>query len=404
MQLAPSPSHSSAHRQTRINLARKDARRSKVIHFCRTEVSSAMSLHKCGVLGTLAILPVAAQVYNDADIPPEIRVEASSNRHALADARIGPDGSITSPGWSGYVVAGAVGSVMDIKGSWTVPAATCSGSGSTYFSEWVGIDGWNGSTTVEQIGTASQCLNGTPNYYAWYEFFPAAAVPIKYKRLPIRPGDRVSAEVAYSGGIFNVTITDERAGSPFSASATVPAAQRLSAEWIAEAPEISNVIQPLADFGTGVYGADYTDIANTCSATIGTQSGPIGSLPGWFPVTMANNGTIEAIPSPLSLDGSSFSVTWQGLTTLASLSANDRSNAPPIQGLDGNFYGTTYGGGANGYGTIFRMTPAGALTTMHSFGMTNGATPFAALLQATNGISMGRLMQGAPTATARFSR
>jgi uncharacterized repeat protein (TIGR03803 family) len=39
-----------------------------------------------------------------------------------------------------------------------------------------------------------------------------------------------------------------------------------------------------------------------------------------------------------------------------------------IQGSDGNFYGTTYGGGANGdYGTVFKRTPSGNLATLHSF-------------------------------------
>jgi uncharacterized repeat protein (TIGR03803 family) len=44
-----------------------------------------------------------------------------------------------------------------------------------------------------------------------------------------------------------------------------------------------------------------------------------------------------------------------------------------IQAIDGNFYETTlYGGGS---GTVFRITPAGALTTLHSFGGTDGYYP-----------------------------
>jgi len=42
-----------------------------------------------------------------------------------------------------------------------------------------------------------------------------------------------------------------------------------------------------------------------------------------------------------------------------------------VQGSDGNFYGTTSLGGASdtlaGYGTVFTITPAGTLTTLHSF-------------------------------------
>src|SRR5271156_706883 len=45
-----------------------------------------------------------------------------------------------------------------------------------------------------------------------------------------------------------------------------------------------------------------------------------------------------------------------------------------IQGRDGNFYGATFGGGANpspvnerGAGTVFKLTPSGTLTTLYSF-------------------------------------
>jgi uncharacterized repeat protein (TIGR03803 family) len=54
-----------------------------------------------------------------------------------------------------------------------------------------------------------------------------------------------------------------------------------------------------------------------------------------------------------------------------------------ILGQDGNFYGTTSTGG-NGYGTVFKITKGGALTTLYSFGDGNdGATPLAGLLQAS---------------------
>jgi uncharacterized repeat protein (TIGR03803 family) len=65
-----------------------------------------------------------------------------------------------------------------------------------------------------------------------------------------------------------------------------------------------------------------------------------------------------------------------------------------IQGTDGNLYGVTGGGGtAGGYGTIFKMTTAGRLTTLHSFDLTDGAGP-EGLVQASDGNFYGTTNSG----------
>ena len=64
-----------------------------------------------------------------------------------------------------------------------------------------------------------------------------------------------------------------------------------------------------------------------------------------------------------------------------------------VLGTDGNFYGTTSYGGAGscadgngtGCGTVFKITPRGTLTTLHSFNITDGSHPFAGLVQAVDG-------------------
>src|SRR3569833_1349641 len=50
----------------------------------------------------------------------------------------------------------------------------------------------------------------------------------------------------------------------------------------------------------------------------------------------------------------------------------DQVNPELVQAPDGNFYGTTKKGGAFGTGTIFRLTPTGVLTTLHSFQLWEG--------------------------------
>jgi len=79
--------------------------------------------------------------------------------------------------------------------------------------------------------------------------------------------------------------------------------------------------------------------------------------------------------------------------TFTSLFSFDYSNgarpylAPLVQGADGNFYGTTTVGGANGpYGAIFKITPSGTLSVVHSFGgFGDGAYPSAGLVLGTDG-------------------
>jgi uncharacterized repeat protein (TIGR03803 family) len=101
--------------------------------------------------------------------------------------------------------------------------------------------------------------------------------------------------------------------------------------------------------------------------------------------------------------GTVFTITTGGtLTTLHNfcLETNCPDGDEPnglIQGADGNFYGTTQYGGANGDGTVFKITTSGTLTTLHSFNdVTDGAFPLAGLVQAANGILYGTTYEGSP--------
>jgi uncharacterized repeat protein (TIGR03803 family) len=87
--------------------------------------------------------------------------------------------------------------------------------------------------------------------------------------------------------------------------------------------------------------------------------------------------------------GSVFRMTIDGVvTTLVSFTgANGMSpSAGLVEGSDGNFYGTTYNGGANSDGTVFRVTPGGMLTTLASFGPGDGGDfPAAELTRGPDG-------------------
>jgi uncharacterized repeat protein (TIGR03803 family) len=72
----------------------------------------------------------------------------------------------------------------------------------------------------------------------------------------------------------------------------------------------------------------------------------------------------------------------------------DDPYAPLLQAADKNFYGTTLDGGTKGYGTVFAITSAGTLTTLHSFRYSDGASPVAGLIQAKNGNFYGTALYG----------
>ncbi len=104
--------------------------------------------------------------------------------------------------------------------------------------------------------------------------------------------------------------------------------------------------------------------------------------------------------------GTVFKITPGGtLTTLYSFCAQSSCpdgagiGAPLVQGTDGNLYGTTTSGGADGYGTVFKITPTGTLTTLHTFDLifdpNDGGTP-GGLIQATDGNFYGPASAGGP--------
>ena len=81
----------------------------------------------------------------------------------------------------------------------------------------------------------------------------------------------------------------------------------------------------------------------------------------------------------------------------------DRSDGAFPSGViqcDGNFYGTTAFGGARNGGTVFKLTPSGALTTLHSFcskeheGFLDGQTPYAGVIQGSDGDFYGTTSSG----------
>jgi uncharacterized repeat protein (TIGR03803 family) len=86
----------------------------------------------------------------------------------------------------------------------------------------------------------------------------------------------------------------------------------------------------------------------------------------------------------------------QTFTSLHSFSGTDGSNigAGLVQASDGDLFGATVTGGANGRGVIFAITPAGTLVSVSSLDWTDGAYPYSTPIQGTDGNIYGTANSG----------
>lgn len=147
---------------------------------------------------------------------------------------VGPHGTPitqgTSTNWAGYAATGA--KFTSVSASWVEPTGLCTND-DTWSSFWVGLDG-DGSDSVEQTGSEVDCSGGSPQYYSWYEMYPA--YPVMFTN-EVRPGDHFAASVTETGaGSFTLKLADTTQGWSHSIKRTLPGAALASAEIIAEAP------------------------------------------------------------------------------------------------------------------------------------------------------------------------
>ncbi len=204
---------------------------------------------------------------------------------ALAGPRGAAGSEIRSSNWSGYAVSGSAGAYRSVSADWTQPAVACS-SGDTFVTFWVGLDGY-GSHSVEQAGTGSDCIGRTARYSAWYQMYPAPPV---YFRGKVKPGDRMSASVTFSGaGTYRLVLRDRSRGWTRTVTRHETGLDRSSAEVITEAPSSRRGVLRLADFGTVLFTAarangtllrnrDPTKIVMSGSGGLGKDStGPLSS-------------------------------------------------------------------------------------------------------------------------------
>jgi hypothetical protein len=270
-------------------------------------------------------------------------------RSGGAEVRSGSATSLPSINWSGFAdVETGSQTFSSVSASWTIPAVACPQglyrNQDAFIAQWVGLDGATNST-VEQLGSATQCYEGVTYYYVWYEMFPGGTVEegttacINNNVDCPRPGDRISASVtakpdATTAGLNDYTLAltdDTEPVNNFSVTQSCAASTCLdqSAEWIIERPAFSLPfgfqILPLVDFfntgftrgmqtsggtsgsiasftGGPVYDVQMIDDSESYYLDCVGQRGPSGRL---LLVSSAN-----ACPIVSPVFGSDFSATW----------------------------------------------------------------------------------------------
>ena len=245
----------------------------------------------------------------------------------FASATAAHAASGVSSNWSGYVVTRKASATRFTKvhGSWVVPQGVCTAGQRGYSATWVGLGGYTrGTDALEQTGTDFDCsASGSPIYYAWYELVPAASHNIA---MTVNPGDQIDAAVTVRSRRVTLFLRNVTRGATFRRTFTMtsPGPDTTSAEWIVEAPSQcgpGRCLQlPLSNFGT-------IPLASASTTTAGGTTGTI-SDPRWnqtalilraserFPSRFTGSETgLGALPSPLSPDGTAFSVTATAAAT-----------------------------------------------------------------------------------------
>jgi len=141
-------------------------------------------------------------------------------------------------------------------------------------------------------------------------------------------------------------------------------------------------------------GAQFTPLYN-----FGTRAGDPAhpSYPGFFAQGRDGNLYSTSYDGGTDNAGTVFKVTPAGQVTVL-YSFDGVTGAFPSGGLtlgtDGNFYGSTYVNGPSNYGTVFKISSSGKLTVLHAFDGSDGSAPWGAPVEGTDGAYYGTTETG----------
>jgi uncharacterized repeat protein (TIGR03803 family) len=157
-------------------------------------------------------------------------------------------------------------------------------------------------------------------------------------------------------------------------------------------PSGCGVVFKLSPTGTETVLHTFTGGADGGYPSAGLIQDAAGNLYG----TTGGGGATSTCNAPYGC-GVVFKLSPTGAETVLH-SFDGADGAGPVAGLvrdaAGNLYGTTVSGGASGNGVVFKLSPTGAETVLHSFTGADGANPYASLVRDTTGNLYGTTYDG----------
>jgi hypothetical protein len=255
--------------------------------------------------GALAVVAPQASAAAPPALPASVGPAQIVSPNPVLDLATTPT---TSTNWEGYVTQESSGATFtEVTTTYKQPVVTCQVSNAfTVF--WIGFDGFS-DNTVEQDGTGAECVNGTPDYFAWWEMYPTNS--IQPFSMSVAPGNKIKAVVTYAAGSaqYTMTVSDLTTGQQDTQTATCGSGLqclRSVAEWITERPSSGGNLTPLAKFNTFAFNND---------KAAATPSGAALKSISHFTndkITMvgSSDGLTLAKPGKLASGGTSFTNTW----------------------------------------------------------------------------------------------
>jgi uncharacterized repeat protein (TIGR03803 family) len=254
----------------------------------------------------------------------------------------------------------------------------------------------NGANTMGAADVASVSIACGSNFSLLYSFAGAGDGADPYHTL-IQGSDgdfygtTLAGGASNSGAIFKVTPSGTE--SIFYSFAAIPYSGLLQSS-------DGNIYGTTASGGSSGRGTVFK-ITPSGTETV-LYSFPAGSSEPYTGLVQGTDGNFYGTTGAngTSDDGTVFKITPSGTETVLHAFAKSGTDgqipyAGLIQGSDGNFYGTTYFGGANGFGTVFKVTPSGTETVLYSFaGGSDGEHPYGGVIQGGDGNFYGTTYQG----------